>query len=111
MANYSVDSSNYNVSVQFDSDELEDIRNHKYDFVECLFWALDWVDTVPLGEQFVSGYRNCVLLYSYYSGKVFMLDFADAEDILMGGKSLTLIAREPSEYNLTNDEVEEMLNG
>lgn len=111
MAEYSVDSTNYDITIKFDDDEIEDINNHKYDFIECLSWALEWVDTTFLGDEFVYGYRMCCLLYSYYSGKVFLLDFAEAEEILMSGGSLVLGAKEPSDFNLTNEEVEEMLNG
>src|SRR5574344_693305 len=88
---------NGNLNIRFSPDEIVDIKAGTYSQIELLSWKLDNFDTYFIGEEYcLSNYAMGSTLYSYYSDKVFILDFSDIDSILMTGGTLKLYATEPT---------------
>ena len=92
---------NGNINVRFSPEEIEDINAGKNSGAEILCWKLDMFDTVPIGETYcLSNFTTGHTFYSYYSDRVFIVDWSDLHNVLMQGKTLKLYAMVPDETDI-----------
>lgn len=87
---------NGNCNIRFSPDDIADIQAGKLSDIEILSFKMESLDLYFFGEQFcISNYEMGVLIYSAYSGKLFLLNCSDIDKFLMAGKTLKLIAFKP----------------
>ncbi len=90
---------NGNINIRFSQETIDDIKSNRFSDIECLSYALEDVDCYFYGEQFcLSNYAMGIMIYNFYSDKVYLLNFADTDKLLQG-KTLKLYARKPDEYD------------
>jgi hypothetical protein len=87
---------NGNCNIRFSPDDIADIKSGKLSDIEILFFKMEKLDLYFFGEQFcISNFTMGILIYSAYSGKLFLLDYSDIDKYLLTGKTLKLKAFRP----------------
>ena len=89
---------NGNINIKFSKYQLEDIKKDRFSAIECLSWILSDCDCDFIGDEYcLSNWEMGATIYSWYSDKVFILNFSDIDNVLMKGKTLKLYATNPTE--------------
>jgi len=91
---------NGTLNLKFTPEEIIDIESGRFSAPEVLCWKLENLDCTFIGETYcLSNWAMGHTIYSYYDDCVYILNWADVEEILMDGKVLRLYADTPDEYD------------
>ena len=87
---------NGNINIRFDKYDLGLIEAGEASPIVIFLNALDEVDTYLCGDEFCLSYWSmAIFLYSFYSDRLFLVDYSDLQ-ILKAGKTLKLKAIVPN---------------
>ena len=87
---------NGNCNIRFSPDDISDIKRGTFSEIEMLFLKMENLDLYFFRGKFcLNNYAMGILIYSAYSGKLFLLDYSDIDKYLLTGKTLKLKAFRP----------------